>query len=139
MSLKDPAKFFSGFRTTLGKGFLNQGQVAGTAAILDAWDARSPGSDVRFVAYSLATSWHETGFKMLPISEEGGPAYFRRMYDPMSGDESRARLAVSMGALPGDGVIFFGRGLKRPKTTWRREDYERSSSADRRRRSCCQS
>jgi putative chitinase len=124
MSLKDPAKFFSAFRTTLGRGWLNQGQVAGTSTILNAWDARVPGSDVRFVAYSLATSWHETAFKMLPIREEGSPVYFRRMYDPMSGDESRARLAVSMGALPGDGAIFYGRGYV--QTTWRR-NYERFS------------
>ena len=125
MPLRDPAKFFASFRTTLGKGFLNLGQVAGTNSILTAWDSYAPEADVRFVAYSLATAWHETAFKMLPIREEGSPEYFRRMYDPLSSDPSRSRLALSMGALPGDGVIFYGRGYC--QTTWRK-NYERFSS-----------
>jgi putative chitinase len=124
MPLRDPAKFFASFRTTIGKGYLNQGQVAGTSSILAAWDSDVPGADNRFVAYSLATSWHETGFKMLPIREIGDATYFRRMYDPLSSDPKRAALARSMFALPGDGVIFYGRGYC--QTTWRK-NYEKFS------------
>ena len=126
MPLRDTAKFFASFRTTFGKGFLNRGQVSGTESILAAWDSEFPGGvDVRFVAYSLATSWHETAFKMLPIREIGDADYFRSMYDPLSNWPARAELARLMGALPGDGVIFYGRGYC--QTTWRR-NYERFSS-----------
>lgn len=92
---------------------LNRGN---TQKIIEAWKG-----DQRHLAYMLATCWHETGFKMLPVKEYGGKvnpdAYFHRMYDPESPDPKRAALAKKMGALPGDGVIFPGRGYA--QTTWR--------------------
>lgn len=75
------------------------------------------GKDLRQLAYILATVHHETAGTMLPIRERGGNSYFHKMYDPESPDPKRAALAKKMGALPGDGVIFHGRGYV--QLTWR--------------------
>lgn len=80
------------------------------------------GNDIRMLAYMLATTYHETDGTMLPIRERGGDKYFFRMYDPKSYVPSRAALATKMGARPGDGVIFYGRGYA--QLTWRL-NYER--------------
>jgi hypothetical protein len=69
------------------------------------------------LAYILATIYHETAATMLPIRERGGNDYFFRMYDPESPDPKRAALAKKMGALPGDGILFPGRGYI--QITWR--------------------
>lgn len=110
--------FFSHAREVLFTGRLTQGQVDGLNFILDAWERSHAKKDDRWLAYALATAFHETGFTMQPVRERGGNAYFFRMYDPGSPLPRRARLAKSMGALPGDGVIFYGRGYV--QLTWRR-------------------
>ena len=74
-------------------------------------------NDNRKLAYILATAYHETAGTMLPIRERGGNAYFHKMYDPESPDPKRAALAKKMGALPGDGILFHGRGYV--QLTWR--------------------
>jgi putative chitinase len=74
-------------------------------------------SQIQQLAYILATAHHETGGKMVPVKERGGNAYFFKMYDPGSPDPTRARLAKKMGALPGDGILFPGRG--HVQITWR--------------------
>jgi putative chitinase len=89
-----------------------------TKAIVGQWR----GGDLRQLAYILATTYHETAATMLPIRERGGDKYFFRMYDPKSYVPSRAALATKMGARPGDGVIFYGRGYV--QLTWRL-NYER--------------
>lgn len=73
--------------------------------------------DLRHKAYILATVYHETGGTMKPVRERGGPKYFFKMYDPGSPDPDRAKQAKRMGALPGDGVIYYGRGYV--QITWR--------------------
>jgi putative chitinase len=75
------------------------------------------GNDLRHLAYILATTYHETAATMLPIRERGGDKYFFKMYDPQSFVPSRAALAIKMGALNGDGVLFHGRGYV--QLTWR--------------------
>lgn len=75
------------------------------------------GSDIKQLAYILATAWHETGSTILPIRERGSDAYLFKMYDPESPDPARAKLAKKMGALPGDGLLFPGRGYV--QLTWR--------------------
>jgi putative chitinase len=80
------------------------------------------GDDLRQLAYVLATVHHETAGTMLPIRERGNRGYFFRMYDPKSYVPSRASLAKRMGALPGDGEIFYGRGYA--QLTWR-ANYEK--------------
>lgn len=86
---------------------LSQDQVDGCNAILDAWD-RSGLGDIRWLAYMLATTYHETAGTMQPIKEYGGKSYFKRMYD-IKGD--RPYKARELGNLtPGDGARFCGRG-----------------------------
>lgn len=65
------SKFFSALRKTLFAGGLSKEQVAGLEAKLDAWERIAPTADLRFVAYSLATSYHETARTMQPIREYG--------------------------------------------------------------------
>jgi putative chitinase len=113
--------FFDTIRMPLFGGSISAGQVAGLAAILTEWDNVSPGGDLRFLAYMLATTHHETGRTMQPIREAGGSAYFRRMYD-ISGD--RPQLARANGNNHvGDGARFSGRGFV--QLTWK-NNYRRA-------------
>jgi putative chitinase len=109
--------FFDQCRRTLFTGKLNKGQVDGLTFILDVWEAAHSKKDERWLAYAFATAYHETAFTMQPIRERGGPNYFTRMYDPKSTVPRRAALAKKMGAQPGDGPIFYGRGYV--QLTWR--------------------
>lgn len=67
----DRQKFFDAARLQPFGGHLAQSQVDGMSAILDAWDRYAPGADIRHVAYSLATTFHETARTMQPIEEIG--------------------------------------------------------------------
>lgn len=62
----DKKKFFNAVRRLFGK--LNQKQVEGIEAILDHW-INSPLNDIRWLAYILATAWHETGTRMEAVRE----------------------------------------------------------------------
>jgi putative chitinase len=118
--------FFDQCRQTLFTGKLSQGQVGGLTFILDVWEAASANKDDRWLAYALATAYHETAFTMQPIRERGGPDYYTRMYDPNSSVPRQAALAKRMGAQPGDGPIFYGRGFV--QLTWR-VNYAKMGSA----------
>ncbi len=114
--------FFDQCRQTLFTGKLSKGQVEGLSFILDAWEKSHAKKDDRWLAYALGTAFHETQFTLQPIREFGGRDYFHRMYDPTSPLPRRAALARSMGARPGDGVVFYGRGYV--QLTWRK-NYEK--------------
>jgi len=102
MHLHTPDAFFSVVREKFGK--LNLTQVAGFEVLLKAMT----GWRAEWVAYGLATSWHETGATMQPIKEYGGPSYFHKMYDINGSRPAKAR---ELGNLtPGDGALFAGRG-----------------------------
>ena len=62
--------FFSIIRKSLFDGRLNQSQVDGLTYKLTAW-SRSGLTDIRWLAYMLATSYHETAKTMQPIEEYG--------------------------------------------------------------------
>ncbi|MGV2130861.1 glycoside hydrolase family 19 protein [Agrobacterium vitis] len=64
----DRAKFFAAVRTSLFGGALTQNQVNGITAILDTWQA-STMTDLRWLAYMLATAFHETAQTMRPVRE----------------------------------------------------------------------
>lgn len=48
---------------------LQQHQVEGTEAILDHWEAKYSGNDDRWLAYILATAYHESAHTMQPVRE----------------------------------------------------------------------
>ena len=60
--------FFAAARMSLFAGTLDQHQVDGMNAILDEWDRRKL-ADPRWLAYMLATTFHETARTMLPVRE----------------------------------------------------------------------
>lgn len=67
----DRVKFFNVVRKELVKGPLSYELVVAFEEILDAWEEDHPGWDKRWLAYALATAWHETAFTMRPIEEYG--------------------------------------------------------------------
>jgi putative chitinase len=81
----DRKVFFAGIRQQPFAGKLNQGQVSGTSAILDEWERRKL-TDLRWLAYMLATTKWETDHTMQPIKEGGSAAYLRsKKYYPWYG------------------------------------------------------
>lgn len=98
----DPAAFFTGVRGAFGP--LSQSQVDGFTAVLTALS----GWKRPWVAYALATAWHETAKTMQPIKEMGGGAYFTRMYDIQGARPDKARTLGNL--TPGDGARYAGRG-----------------------------
>ncbi len=80
----DRAHFFEGVRKSFGK--LKTSQVDGFLRILDEWERRGL-TDKRWLAYMLATCWHESACTMRPISERGSKAYLeRKPYWPWIGE-----------------------------------------------------
>lgn len=103
--------FFSAVRSGLLGPKLDEGEVNGCEAILEAM----AGMPVSWAAYALGTAYHETAHTMQPIKEYGGPKYFTRMYD-ITG--ARPTMAKKMGnTTPGDGPKYCGRGYV--QLTWR--------------------
>jgi len=99
--------FFGECKRTIFQGRFSQKQVDGINDILGAWEA-SNFSDIRYWAYSLATTWLETAHTMQPIKEYGGRKYFMRMYDKTG---ERPHIAKQLGNTQvGDGAKFCGRG-----------------------------
>lgn len=95
----DRKTFFDAVRASPFSGKLTKGQVSGMEAILAEWERRGL-ADLRHLSYMLATAFHETAFKMQPITEYGQKAYFNRY-------EGRKDLGNTV---PGDGYRFRGRG-----------------------------
>lgn len=99
------AKFFSAVRKDFGT--LKQSQVDGFNFILDAWEARYADKDPRYLAYALATTWHETGRTMEPIREAYGTSTadsIRRL------DNAWAKGKLGKVSTPYWRTGFFGRG-----------------------------
>lgn len=65
----DQKTFFDYVRRAPFGNRLSQSQVDGIGTILAAWQAQCPGGDDRWLAYILATAFHETGSKMQPVRE----------------------------------------------------------------------
>jgi predicted chitinase len=94
-------------------------QVEGTEAILK----KLEGLRTSWVAYALATAWHETAATMQPIKEYGSDAYFNARYGP---EGKKPQIAHALGnTIKGDGSRFAGRGYV--QLTGRR-NYERAGA-----------
>jgi putative chitinase len=71
--------FFNTVRASLFGGSLSQSQVDGMNYLLDVWEeffeTPNPRDGNKWLAYCMATVFHETGKKMKPVEENGGKAY----------------------------------------------------------------
>ena len=99
----DRKEFYSQIRATLVKGGLSQPQVDGFEAILDEWEKRKL-TDLRWLAYIMATAWHETAQRMQPIEEFGrgrgkayAPTYYGRGFVQITWERNYARLSDVIG------------------------------------------
>lgn len=91
------AAFFPAARRSVFRGYLNQDQVDGLNDILDAYDLYYPKLNQKWLAYMLATDYHETAATMLPIEEYGrgrGLPYGR--VDPVTGQTYYGRGYVQL-------------------------------------------
>ena len=109
----DRRRFYGAYREVYGS--LLQTQVDGHEAILDFWDSRSVLTDLRWLAYIMATAFHETGRRLQPVREgfcSSDACSIRavtRLYN-------QGRISTNY-ALPHDnGKSYFGRGLV--QLTW---------------------
>jgi len=82
----DRTKFFDSVRESLFGGEMSQSQVDGMNAILTCWEAQRSADDLRWLAYVLATTYHETAQTMQPIEEYGkGSGHDYGEPDPKTG------------------------------------------------------
>lgn len=82
----DRTIFFNYARNAPFGGRLTAKQVDGMTRILAEWDRRRM-SDLRWLAYMLATTFWETGQTMQPVREKGGERYLRtKRYYPWVGE-----------------------------------------------------
>lgn len=116
----DRSAFFASVRARTSGVFgtsLSQQQVAGIEGILDAFVTHGDGRD-KTLAYALATAYHETGGKMVPVREG------------FAKDDATARRVVAKreyGKPAGRyGHVYYGRG--QVQLTWL--DNYRNSSKD---------
>jgi len=81
--------YFAAVRDTLFEGALSQQQVDGQNLILAIFENNyggTPMTDERWLAYMLATVYHETGYKMWPNTELGSQEYLQsKSYYPYIG------------------------------------------------------
>lgn len=116
----DRKTFYDAIRPSLFKGTLTDKQVAGMEAIFNEWEKQNL-TDTRWLAYILATAYHETARTMQPIEEFGkgqGKAYGQKL---------------KMGGGPGKRIpyttpdkIYYGRG--HTQNTWY-ENYDALTKA----------
>ena len=81
--------YFDNVRSSLFSGALEQVHVDGQSVILAVWDYQAGGtpmSDLRWLAYMLATVYHETAQRMWPVTEYGSLDYLQsKEYYPYIG------------------------------------------------------
>lgn len=99
-------RFYDSIRKSVFRGKLTQVQVDNINVLLAEWESRGL-SDLRWLAYILATVYHETGHTMQPV-EEGGKGKGKKygVPDPITKK------------------IYYGRGYS--QITWK-DNYEKFS------------
>lgn len=96
--------FYDNIRPLFGQRILPK-QFNGIQVILQEWE-QSGLTDLRWLAYMLATTFHETAYTMQPVKEYGGNSYFIRRY------YSNEKIRKQLGNLTtSDAVNFCGRGF----------------------------
>jgi putative chitinase len=85
----DRKTYFDAVRDPLFEGAMEQIHVDGQSVILAVWEYQGGGTpmqDVRWLAYMLATTYHETAKRMWPITEYGSQSYLEgKEYYPYVG------------------------------------------------------
>ncbi|GJM00256.1 MAG: hypothetical protein DHS20C07_19350 [Methyloligella sp.] len=107
--------FFDEIRSMFPAKRLKPKQVEGMETIIKAWQAEYPEGDDKFLAYLLATAYHETAHTMQPIKEYGGARRANRLYGIEGRNPSRARRMGNRRR--GDGARYMGRGYV--QLTWK--------------------
>jgi len=116
--------FFDKVRQSLFQGSMSSEQVEGMEAILGEWELQGqlqgePMTDLRWLAYSFATTYHETSQEMQPIEEYGkgegmdygkpdpttGFAYYGRGYVQLTWADNYKRATSELG-LKGDADLY---------------------------------
>lgn len=105
--------FYQHLHDSLFSKGLTQSQVDGLEAILNEWEGKHAAEDDRWLAYMLATAYHETGRTMQPVRETFA-----------NGDDqaiARLQKAYNAGKMPwvkkpywtrdANGQSWYGRGL----------------------------
>jgi putative chitinase len=105
--------FFDQVRNSLFGGKLKQSQVNGLDAILKEWNDHYTKKDDRWLAYMLATTYHETDTTMQPIEE----------YGKGKGKKYGKKLKMNGQTYNNTQNIFYGRGFV--QLTWY-ENYEKA-------------
>ena len=122
----DAGRFFAAVKKDLFGGKLNQGQVDGMNGIIQAMREVGDG-DQDTLAYALATTYHETGMRMLPVREGFGQTDAQSRFRVNALARKRGpNSAVAKYAKPTGpyGHVYYGRGY--PQLTWL-ENYEKCS------------
>lgn len=103
----DRAKFFTAFRPQFGS--LKESQVQGYDAIFDYWD-KSNLTDNRWLAYVLATAFHETGRELQPV-REGFCSSDQGSINAVTSLFNRGIIGENYALREANGQSYFGRGL----------------------------
>lgn len=100
----DRKKFWDNYRRTINPNFTKD-QVEAVEFLLDEFESDGIWSDIRHIAYALATIRHETAYTYEPIQEIGSRAYFERRY----GHKTSKGRELGNDA-PGEGAKYSGKG-----------------------------
>lgn len=112
--------FFDSVRDSLFHGGMSQSQVDGMNAILSAWEVEPWSDDPRWLAYCLATTFHETSQEMQPIEEYGkgegmsygnpdpetGETYYGRGYVQLTWKDNYQRATDELGLSGPDDLVW---------------------------------
>ena len=81
--------YFDAVRDSMFEGSMSQQQVDGQNVIVALWDYQATGTpmtDIRWLAYILATVYHECATRMWPVTEYGSDSYLQgKPYYPYHG------------------------------------------------------
>jgi hypothetical protein len=95
-------------RDALFDAKLTPARLEGFNAIFDIWDSRETYDALEWLAYALATAWHETGARMQPV-REGFAASDQAAYDAVTAYCKKNKIS-NYAARHTNGNSYYGRG-----------------------------